>query len=143
MRTLGTCSQPSRGSWPESCRRERSQTNEHFSAPVLPAGGGGPFQFQIEDVFGVKGRGAVVTGRVLAGRVRVGERAAYHPDPSAPAAFSCRVEAIERTDPETRKPTHPQEADAAGPFRGRCALLHRAREALDFRPGGVLCQQKE
>jgi elongation factor Tu len=32
-----------------------------------------PFLMQIEDVFGIKGRGTVVTGRVDRGRVRVGE----------------------------------------------------------------------
>jgi len=33
----------------------------------------GPFSMQIEDIFTIKGRGTVVTGRVATGTVRVGD----------------------------------------------------------------------
>ena len=59
-----------------------------FQRLFAPQEAGVPFRFQIEDVFGVKGRGAVVAGRILAGRVRVGDQVAYRPDPGAAAAFA-------------------------------------------------------
>ena len=113
-----------------------------FQRLFAPQEAGAPFRFQIEDVFGVKGRGAVVAGRILAGRVRVGDQVAYRPDPGAAAAFSCRVEAIERLAPGTRKAEHPKEADAGGPLQGRCALLLREQEAPAFRPGGCLTREE-
>ena len=101
-----------------------------------------PFCFQIEDVFGIRGCGAVVVGHILTGRVRAGDSVVYRPAPEAAAAFSCRVEAIERLAPGTRKAEHPKEADAGGPLQGRCALLLREQEAPAFRPGGCLTREE-
>ncbi len=100
-----------------------------------------PFCFQIEDVFGIRGCGAVVVGHILTGRVRAGDSVVYRPAPEAAAAFSCRVTSIERPDPGTLEPGFPREADADGPLRGRCALCIRRREASDFRPGGMLSKE--
>lgn len=41
--------------------------------PTLPAPSGGPFQLTVEDVFNIRGRGTVVTGRVANGQIRVGD----------------------------------------------------------------------
>ena len=34
--------------------------------------------FQVEDVFSIKGKGTVVTGRVLRGHIRIGDKAVVH-----------------------------------------------------------------
>ena len=42
------------------------------AAPVVPDG---PFRMVIEDVFNIRGRGTVATGRIESGTVRVGQQA--------------------------------------------------------------------
>lgn len=41
--------------------------------PTLPSPSGGPFQLTVEDIFNIRGRGTVVTGRVAMGQVRLGD----------------------------------------------------------------------
>ena len=97
----------------------------------------GPFQFRIEDVFRIKSRGAVVTGRVLVGRVRKGAAVSYGPGPGE-VSFPCVVGDIEMPDPATRKPIHPEEARADGPYQGSCAILVPEHDAGEFQPGYYL-----
>lgn len=42
-------------------------------APEPPKPTGGPFQMTVEDVFSIRGRGTIVTGRVASGTLRVGD----------------------------------------------------------------------
>lgn len=51
--------------------RSKEHTMESYSEPVLPASG--EFQMVIEDIFMIKGRGLVVTGRVESGSIHVGQ----------------------------------------------------------------------
>ncbi len=100
----------------------------------------GPFHYRIDDVFKIKSHGTVVTGQVLVGRVRKGDAVSYGPAPGE-TAFSCAVGDIERPDPATRKPCHPEEARADGPYRGSCALLIPEHDAGEFQPGWYLFKE--
>jgi translation elongation factor EF-Tu-like GTPase len=44
----------------------------HHGQAEVPAGVSGSFRMPVEDVFSIKGRGTVVTGKVAAGRIAVG-----------------------------------------------------------------------
>ena len=48
----------------------------------------GPFAMQVEDVFVIRGRGTVVTGRIASGTVRVGDRLEVD-GPKGPASTKC------------------------------------------------------
>jgi elongation factor Tu len=46
--------------------------------PVTAArGSGGPFEFEVEDVFTITGRGTVATGRITKGRIAVGDEIVF------------------------------------------------------------------
>lgn len=53
-------------------RSRREKDLQAASKPVQPAGGAG-FRITVEDVFTITGRGTVITGRVEAGAVSVGD----------------------------------------------------------------------
>lgn len=55
------------------------EQNDVQPEPVVPTQSSGNFEFLIEDVFTITGRGTVVTGRVLSGSVRVGDNVTILP----------------------------------------------------------------
>jgi hypothetical protein len=57
----------------------------------------GPFAMQVEDVFVIRGRGTVVTGRIASGTVRVGDRLEVE-GPKGPVKTKCNgVEMFRKT----------------------------------------------
>lgn len=56
------------------------------------AASGGPFRLVVEDVFTITGRGTVVTGRVEAGSISVGDTVSVHTDS---AVITSRVGGVE------------------------------------------------
>ena len=114
-----------------------------FQSLFAPQEAGVPFRFQIEDVFGVKGRGAVVAGRILTGRVRVGDQVAYRPDPRAPPRpLPAGWRPLSAWPPGPGRPNTRRRPTPAVPLQGRCALLLREQEAPAFRPGGCLTREE-
>lgn len=95
------------------------------------------FQFRIDDIFKIKGHGVVVTGQVVLGSARKGDAVSYGPAPGT-VTFPCSIGEIEQPDPATRKPCHPQEARADGPYRGSYAFLIPGHSALESQPGCYL-----
>src|SRR3954469_17498903 len=58
----------------------------------------GPFSMQVEDVFSIRGRGTVVTGRVDTGVVRVGDPLSIEGNDHPPVATKCAgVEMFRKT----------------------------------------------
>ena len=59
------------GEWSEKVIELMNQVDEYVPIPERPTDL--PFLMPVEDVFSIKGRGTVVTGRVERGEVKVGE----------------------------------------------------------------------
>ena len=58
----------------------------------------GPFSMQVEDVFSIKGRGTVVTGRIASGVIRIGDPIVIESAARPPVATSCTgVEMFRKT----------------------------------------------
>ena len=94
------------------------------------------FSFRIDDVFTIKGRGVVVTGRMTRGQVKKGSQVLCVTGEGR--QFSCTIQDMEQPDPETRRPIHPDEARADGPFQGSYAFLIPNHGPEDFCPGDRL-----
>lgn len=104
-----------------------------FGKQKQPSG----FNFQIDQVFALRGGGVVVTGQVTEGILRQGDRAVCVP--GAGSSFLCAIEAIEQPDPRRQgQYLHPGEARADGSFGGHYALHIPGRHTSDFRPGDRL-----
>lgn len=57
-------------------KKPKTELEEYYDqrAKTVSFENSGDFEFTIQDVFSIKGRGTVVTGRVMSGRVQVGDR---------------------------------------------------------------------
>ncbi|MBM3959811.1 MAG: elongation factor Tu [SAR202 cluster bacterium] len=60
-----------KGPWSDRIIQLMDKVDEYIPIPERPVDQ--PFLMPVEDVFGIKGRGTVVTGRIERGRVKVGE----------------------------------------------------------------------
>jgi elongation factor Tu len=60
-----------KGTWSEALMGLMKAVDEYIPIPDRPVDQ--PFLMPVEDVFGIKGRGTVTTGRIERGRIKVGE----------------------------------------------------------------------
>jgi elongation factor Tu len=60
-----------KGQWSDSLVKLMTAVDDYIPIPDRPVDQ--PFLMPVEDVFGIKGRGTVVTGRIERGRIKVGE----------------------------------------------------------------------
>ena len=88
-----------------------------FQRLFAPQEAGVPFRFQIEDVFGVKGRGAVVAGRILTGRVRVGDQWPTVRTPAPPRPFPAGWRPLSAWPPGPGRPNTRRRPTPAAPSR--------------------------
>ena len=91
------------------------------------------FSFTIEDIFKIRGRGVVVTGRVTAGEVRKGDQVTCVTTDGR--RFPCTIQAIEQPSKTPKEFVQPGQASAGGPFGGSYAFWVGDRDSRDFRPG--------
>jgi elongation factor Tu len=60
-----------KGTWSDALVKLMTAVDEYIPIPDRPVDQ--PFLMPVEDVFGIKGRGTVVTGRIERGKIKVGE----------------------------------------------------------------------
>ena len=75
-----------------------------LAPPTAAQGTGEPFEFEVEDVFTITGRGTVATGRVTRGRIAVGDEISFRaPKGETVKRRIAGIEAFRRTLQEARE----------------------------------------